>query len=65
MLSGILRRNMTGWGGLRSKIVVKILEEFRDEIDSFIRSFQNIFVMCRNVDEVIGVSILDLLPDLL
>ena len=56
---------MNGWGGRRSRIVVVILEEFRDEIDFFIRSVQNICVMCRNVDEVIGVSILDLLPDLL
>ena len=65
MLSGILRRNMSGWGGLRSRIVVEILEEFRDEIDFFIRSVQNIFFMCRNVDEVIGGSIFYLLPNLL
>ena len=48
-----------------SRIVVVGLEEFLYIIDGFISSVQNICVMCRNVDEIIGISVLDILPDCL
>ena len=41
------------------------LVECLDVIDCFIRDIQNISVRCRNIDKVIGSSVLNLLPDFL
>ena len=41
------------------------LEEGLDVIDCFISSIQKICVRCRNVDDIIGSGVLDLLPDFL
>ena len=65
MFSGICRRNLTGWCGRRSMILVVILEEFRDSLGFFTSSVPKICVMCRNFDEIIGSSILDFLSDFL
>ena len=56
---------MTDWGGRRSRIGVTSLEEFRNVIDCFINSIQKICVRCRNVDEIIVSSVLDILSYLI
>ena len=58
-------RNITNWGGQRSKIGVRSLEECPNVTDCFISSIHNICVRRSNVDEIIGISILNLLPDYL
>ena len=42
-----------------------VLEEFYNVIDGFVIRAQKICVRCRNVDEIIGSSILDILSDFL
>ena len=46
-------------------IVVVGLQECRNVIDGFIIIVHNIFVRCRHVDEIIGISTLYILPDYL
>ena len=48
------RRKLTDWGGKRFRIGVARLEECLDVIDFVISGIENICVMCRDVDEVIG-----------
>ena len=59
------RRKLGSWGGWRSSIVVVVLEECHYIIGSLISSAQDICVRCRHVDEIIGIIILDIMPDLL
>ena len=65
MLWGSWIRYLTGWFGRRSMIVVVGLQECRNVIDGFIIIVHNICVRCRHVDEIIGINILDILPDYL
>ena len=56
---------MVGCGVCSSMIVVMILEVFRDVINGFIRISQKLFFGCRHIYEIVGSSILDILPDFL
>ena len=56
---------MTDWGGQRSRIGVVSLEECLNVINCFVSSIYNIYVRCRDVDEVIGSSISNLLTKFL
>ena len=58
-------KKLTNWDGWWSRIVLVSLEEGLDVIDRFISSIQKICVRCRNVDDIIGSGVLDLLPDFL
>ena len=62
MLLGIRRRDITDWCGQSSRIVVVDLEEFRNVMDGIISSVYNMCVGFSNVDEIIGISVLDILP---
>ena len=64
MFSSIGRRKLTYWGGWRSRIGVVILEECIGVLDCVIRGIQNFCVRCRNVEELIGSSVLNILIDL-
>ena len=61
MLWSRWRKYLTGWDGWRSRIVVVGTEECCDIIGGFIRSLQKFFVMCRNVDNIIGSCVLEIL----
>ena len=65
MFLSICRRDITDWFGRRSNIGVVSLKEFLSVIYFFISCIQKICIMCRNVDEVMGSSVLNLLPDFL
>ena len=65
MFSCIWRINLTDWGGRSSRIVVVGMQEFLNVIHCFISSIQSICVGCRSIDEIIGSSVLDLLPGFL
>ena len=65
MFSGIWIRNLTDWCGSSSSTGMISLEECLGVIDCVIKIIQKILVRYRNVDELIIIRALNLLPDFL